>query len=161
MSPASKPRWLSHGQPRAECSRVRGSVSSSLPHRSKAQQVAAAKQALARRAEDAVALHLERAGYSIVARNLRFGHLELDIVARYADLILVVEVRTRGAGALTSAHGSVGAPKRRNLQRAAARLWSRRYRHDPSVSRLRIDVAAVVFTADGPIVDYAPAAIRR
>ncbi len=119
------------------------------------------KQLVARRAEDAVARYLERRGFAIVARNLRLGHLELDIVARLADLVVIVEVRTRGAGALTTAHGSVLGPKRRHLQRAAARLWARRYRHDRSVSRLRIDVAAVVFTPDGPRIDYVPAALRH
>ena len=38
----------------------------------------------------------------MIATNLRIGRLELDVVARRADLIVVVEVRFRGAGSWTS-----------------------------------------------------------
>lgn len=116
------------------------------------------RQRLARVAETCVAEHLRRSGYEIVARNLRLGPLELDLVARHRDLIVVVEVRTRGARSWTTAHGSVLARKRERLRRAARRLWRVRYAHDPSVQRLRFDVAAVMFTPAGPVVDYCPAA---
>ena len=109
-------------------------------------------------AEGFVAGWLRHAGYQVVAINLRIGHLELDIVARKGPLIAIVEVRSRGAGAWTSGFGSVDWKKRRRVRQAGERLWQRRYRLDPSVDRLRFDVASVTFTADGPKIEYAPAA---
>lgn len=113
---------------------------------------------LGRRAEAAVVRYLEREGYQIVATNLRLGHLELDIVARREKTIAVVEVRTRGAGAWTTAFGSMNAKKRQRIRRAGERLWQRRYRNDPSVERIRFDAAAVTFEAGEARVDYVVAA---
>jgi putative endonuclease len=121
-------------------------------------QAAANRRQLGARAEQAVALHLEAQGFQIVARNLRLGALELDIVARRGDLIAVVEVRSRSRRSWTTAHGSILPAKKRRLRRAALRLWRSRYRCDPSVRRLRLDAAAVSFTAEGAVVDYCPAA---
>src|SRR5687768_13721439 len=63
-------------------------------------------------AEQAVARYLVERGYHIVARNLRLQYLELDIVARRGDLVVVVEVRQRGNGAWTSGFGSLDGRKR-------------------------------------------------
>lgn len=112
----------------------------------------------ARAAERAVARYLQQHGYQIVAVNLREGPLEIDLVARRRELILVVEVRTRGSGAWTTAFGSVLPKKRERLRRAARRLWRARYAKDSSVARMRIDVAAVTFTANGPQISYCPGA---
>ncbi len=70
----------------------------------------------------------------------------------------IVEVRTRGAGAWTSALGSIDGLKRYRLRLAAQRLWSRRYRDDPSVRRLRIDVASVTLAPEGARIEYIKAA---
>src|SRR5690348_14321170 len=85
-------------------------------------------------AEQAVVEYLVRQGAEIVARNLRIGALEIDIVARVGALILVVEVRYRSARSWTSAFSSIDGKKRLHLRRAGERLWNRRYRRDPSVS---------------------------
>ena len=118
------------------------------------------KGALGQRAESAVAEYLERAGYAIVARNLRLGHWELDIIARREALIVVVEVRTRGKGSWTSGFGSLTFSKRERIRRAGQRLWRERYARDPSVQQLRFDAACVHFEAEGssPRIDYVPAA---
>jgi putative endonuclease len=105
-----------------------------------------------------VELYLVEHGFRIVARNLRQGALELDLVARREDLVVVVEVRYRGPASWTSAFGSVLPRKRELLRRAAWRLWRSRYAHDPTVNRLRIDVAAVCFGATGARVEYCPGA---
>ena len=113
---------------------------------------------LGQRAEEAVAHYLESAGCSIVARNLRIGRLELDIVARRAELVLVVEVRTRGPGAWTTGLGSVSSAKRERIRRAGQRLWRDRFKADPSVERLRFDAASVRFSDGEPNIDYVVAA---
>jgi putative endonuclease len=114
--------------------------------------------ALGERAEQAVVEYLCDEGFQIVARNLRLGRLEVDIVARLAELIVVVEVRTRGVRSWTTGHGSLDRAKRERIRRAGERLWQRRYRNDPSVERLRFDAASVSFDTDPPGVDYVAAA---
>jgi putative endonuclease len=105
-----------------------------------------------------VAEWLVARGFDIVATNLRVGQYEIDVVARSGPLIVVVEVRTRGKSAWTSAFGSLGPAKQRRIRRAGAWLWERRYRHDPSAERLRYDAASVTFVGDVANVDYVPAA---
>lgn len=97
-------------------------------------------------------------GYRIVATNLRLSYLELDVVARRGDLVVVVEVRSRGAGAWTSGFGSIDGKKRYRIRLAGMRLWQRRYQHDASVKRLRYDAASVVFGPEGAIIEYVEAA---
>ena len=46
-----------------------------------------------REAEDKAARYLQRHGYDIIARNVRGGRGELDIVARKGDILAFVEVK--------------------------------------------------------------------
>ena len=117
-----------------------------------------ARAQLGQRAEEAVARYLEAAGFSIVARNLHLGRLEIDIVARRAELVLVVEVRTRGIGAWTSGLGSLTRAKQERIRRAGQRLWRDRYKGDPTVERLRFDAASVRFDGAQADIDYVVAA---
>ena len=91
-------------------------------------------------AEDAVARHLQDAGYTIVARNARVGRYELDIIATKGRLLVVCEVRARThARPIHPAHTLT--PKKLNNVRKAASRWLSQ-RKGPRV-RLRIDAAAV------------------
>jgi len=80
------------------------------------------------------------------------------VVARLDDVIVVVEVRSRGAGAWTTAFGSIDGRKRHRIRLAGQRLWQRRYQSDASVRRLRFDAASVQFGLDGPVIEYVEAA---
>lgn len=111
------------------------------------------------RAELAVARYLEEQGFELVALNLRLGHDELDVVARREALVVVVEVRFRSPNAWTTGFGSILPEKRRRLQRAARRLWRARYARDPTVTRLRIDAAAVTCRDGKFTIDYCPGAL--
>lgn len=112
-----------------------------------------------RRAEAAVADLLFAKGFSLLARNLRLGALELDIVARKGALVVVVEVRTRGAGAWVGALESVTWTKRLRLRQATRRLWHTRLAKMPSIERVRIDVAAVSFVGPKTCVEYIAGAV--
>jgi len=74
------------------------------------------------------------------------------------DLVVVVEVRSRGGGAWTSGFGSIDGQKRYRIRLAGQRLWQRRYRQDLSVKRLRYDAASVIFGPAGPVIEYVEAA---
>ncbi|HZU82781.1 MAG TPA: YraN family protein [Polyangiaceae bacterium] len=119
----------------------------------------AERHRLGRRAELAVADYLVARGFSVLARNLRLGRLELDVVARRGGLIVVVEVRTRGPGSFERAFESVSRTKRARLARAVERLWRERLARMPSVDRVRIDVAAVTFEEQRTLVEYIEGAL--
>jgi len=104
--------------------------------------------------EALVARWLEQQGFLILARNVRLGPLEVDIVAREGPVVALIEVRTRGPTALTSGLSSVGKAKQARLRRAGERLWNRRFKRDPSCARLRFDLAAVSWTPQGVTLEY-------
>ncbi len=76
-------------------------------------------------AEDAACRHLEGMGFSVVARNLRAGGGEIDIVARKRELLVFVEVRSREATDFGSPEQTVGPRKRLRVAAAARRYLSR------------------------------------
>jgi putative endonuclease len=115
--------------------------------------------ALGRRAEQVVAQHLVVQGFTILARNLRLGSLEIDLVARRGPLVVVVEVRARGPRSFMGPFASVSAKKRATLLRAAQRLYETRLAPMRDVERVRLDVAAVYFEGDTARVEYAAGAI--
>lgn len=95
-------------------------------------------------AEDAAARWLIRSGWTILARNVRVGRDELDLLARDPqDAAVVVEVRARSGPAFGSGAESVDARKVARLYRAAATL--RRVGHEavgpgPLPTPLRVDL---------------------
>ena len=82
-------------------------------------------------------------GFRLLWRNLRIGALEIDIVAKKGNLVLVVEVRARGPRSYERPLASISRTKRRTLLRAVRALWKGRLAKMPEVERVRIDVAAV------------------
>lgn len=110
------------------------------------------RQARGRRAELAVADYLFARGFEILGTNVRVGPLEIDVVARSGSLVVVVEVRTRGATSFVPALASLSAAKKARLVRAAEGLWQTQLSQMPGVERVRIDVAAVTF-GPGPSGD--------
>ena len=109
-----------------------------------------------RAAELAVASDLVRRGLSIFATNLKLGRFELDVVALDRDTVIVVEVRHRGMGAWETGLQSIAPAKAKRVRAAGERLWRERFLRDPSVNRMRFDVAVVTFRAgDEPHIEYA------
>jgi len=92
----------------------------------------------------------------ILGKNVRIGRLELDVVAREDDTVVVVEVRTRGATAWQTGLESVVGSKARRVRAAGERLWRRRFQADRTVNRMRFDVAVVTFADGGEVhIEYA------
>lgn len=104
-----------------------------------------------RLAEQLVADHLANRGFIVIAKNLRVGRDEVDLLAWEGATLVVVEVRSRRAGSMVDALSSVSAAKQRNLRRALARCMVDRGARDG-----RIDVAAVV---DGALAEYLAGAV--
>lgn len=72
--------------------------------------------------EVAAARHLEAVGFRIEAHRFRFGHHDVDLVARRGDLVVFVEVKARASTAFGSGLFSIGWRKRRDLARVAL-VW--------------------------------------
>jgi putative endonuclease len=70
-------------------------------------------------------------------------------VLRDGPVIAVVEVRTRGPGSFLRALDSVDHRKQARVRAAGERLWRTRFARDPSVERMRFDIAAVEMLPDG------------
>ncbi|MCL2823083.1 MAG: YraN family protein [Polyangiaceae bacterium] len=109
---------------------------------------------LGRRAEHHVAQLLKNNGYSILGQNIRIGHLELDIIARKGPTIVIVEVRLRTPASWQSPLESINPTKQRRLLDAAEQIWTSTFAEDPTIERIRIDVAAVYQTSTEPEIDY-------
>ncbi len=117
------------------------------------------RTAIGERAESICGDYLFARGFTVLSYNTRVGHLEVDIIARRGPLVVLVEVRTRGAGAFQKPLASISVPKRLRLLRAADRLWRREISRMPGVERIRIDVAAVDMRAGRVGVEYIEGAI--
>jgi putative endonuclease len=113
--------------------------------------LAAAAARRGREAEAAAADKLRANGFRVLWQNLRIGALELDLVAKKGDLVVVVEVRTRGPGSFEKPLASISRTKRRTLLRGVRALWKGRIAKMPEVNRIRIDVAAVTSDASGAL----------
>jgi putative endonuclease len=120
-----------------------------------------ARTQIGRRAEDLAAAHIEGAGFRLLWRNVRIGPLELDLVAKRDDLVVIVEVRSRGPGAFAGPLASVTWTKRRMLLRAARGLWRGRLKKMADVRRVRIDVIGISRTSEGPRLEWIEGAITE
>ena len=96
---------------------------------------------LGRRGERVAARLVREIGMEILARNYATAHGEIDIVARHADVLCFVEVKTRRREILYAPALAVGFHKKRRIVRTA-RDYIRDI-HAPNVPR-RFDVVELV-----------------
>jgi putative endonuclease len=107
---------------------------------------------LGRLAETRVAELLIAQRFKIVARNVRVGRLEIDIIARRGPLLVFCEVRARAHDRFVAPAATIDARKIARLRKAAAQ-WLRS--NGPGAVDVRFDAAAVVFdTPEGRIEYY-------
>jgi putative endonuclease len=110
-----------------------------------------ARLELGRRAEELVAMRLERSGWRLVGRNVRLPSGELDIVALDCATLVFIEVKAGRAGATIGPERpaqAVGRRKQLKLRRLA-REWIAERRGPSGVSGYRFDVVGVSFGLDG------------
>ncbi len=119
--------------------------------------VTAERQSRGRAAEEFVATHLQRAGWSILERNSRPGGArgELDIVAHDGRCLVFVEVKARSQDAHAGPESpvlAVGARKQAQLRRLASAWLRDRPSGLRGFAELRFDVAGVWLGDDDSIV---------
>ncbi len=69
--------------------------------------------------EKAAFQFLEKKGYTILEKNWIFNKLEIDIIARDRNQLVIVEVKTRTINFLENPLSSITEKKKRNLCKAA------------------------------------------
>ena len=93
-----------------------------------------------RRGGSRAAADREAPGRRVGARGVRCRVGELDLVCQDGRHLVVVEVRARGSGALTSAIESIGPSKRRRIVQATRYLMLRH--REWHAAPIRFDVVA-------------------
>jgi putative endonuclease len=114
------------------------------------------RRTLGERGERLAAAHLERAGYTILARNFRTRFGELDLVAADNRCLIFCEVKTRIAGTRRGPAGPLDAigPRKRAQVRAMAREWlaSSASSDRPRRPELRFDAIGILVSRGGELV---------
>lgn len=105
--------------------------------------------------EDIVCRFLADHGHTVLERNWRSGHLEIDIISVAADGIHFVEVKTRRKLTACDIGECVGPEKQRRIAAAAGRYLRQKC---PGEAECFFDVAAVICGPDGVEVEYIPEA---
>lgn len=82
------------------------------------------KNALGRHGEDETCQYLIDHGHTILERNWRYGHLEIDIISLAGDGIHFVEVKSRTAPVQGEPQEAVTASKQRHIAAAAGKYMS-------------------------------------
>ena len=90
--------------------------------------------------EAIAARHLEAKGYVVLARNWRYDHGELDLIAEHGGVIVFVEVRARHGEAYGAPEETIGPAKRAKLM-ATVQAWLSV--NDRLDSPARLDVIAI------------------
>jgi putative endonuclease len=117
------------------------------------------RRALGRLGEELAVAHLQRLGFSIVARNVRTRHGEIDLVAFGGQTLVFCEVKTRRLGAgrryTDAGEGPLAAlrPRQRARLRRLAGAWlAEAARTRPTAQTIRFDAIGVIVGPDGKLV---------
>jgi putative endonuclease len=107
---------------------------------------------LGRRGEALAAVLLQERGWTILARNFRLGHKEIDLVARRDGIVAFIEVKTRAG--MGYGHPLEAITRAQRLEIAqVARAWIAR--HGRGGELYRFDAIAVLWQAGtSPIVEH-------
>lgn len=109
------------------------------------------KSSLGAFGESWAAAYLQRLGYVILERNVRFREGEIDIVARDGDDLVFVEVKTRRSAAFGTPQESITRARYDRLATAIATFLQQRELEPPSY---RIDVVAILIGSNGQVVKH-------
>ena len=101
-----------------------------------------------RAGEALAAAYLELVGMTVVARNVRLGGVEVDLVVDDGPSRVLVEVRLRSRADFGGAAATLGPDKLSRLRRAASALAQQ------GVSHPRVDVLALDLGTGGAVITH-------
>lgn len=116
------------------------------------------KGALGRRGEDLTCRYLMEHGHTVLERNWRNGHLEIDIITLAADGIHFVEVKSRVAPVQGEPEDAVNVAKQRRIASAAGRYLAMKGKETGADLEVRFDVSSVTFDGGKTDLKYFPSA---
>ncbi len=116
------------------------------------------KKDTGRKGEEAVCNFLMEKGHTILERNWRTGHLEVDIISYDKSGIHFVEVKTRRPPLEAEPEESVNMTKRRRIIAAATRYMAMQKDAELSDCECLFDIAAVVIGGERITITYYPEA---
>jgi putative endonuclease len=116
------------------------------------------KQELGRLGEDIACRHLESLGHTILARNWRNGHLEIDIVSIDKDGIHFVEVKTRQRNIQAAPQDNVGYKKQARITKAAHGFLKSKEGVPYGDHECLFDVVAITFEGKTAKLEWIPQA---
>ncbi len=116
------------------------------------------RHSLGRKGEDLVCDFLLNKGHTILERNWRSGHLEIDIISFNEEGIHFVEVKTRRMNIQAPPQENVGSLKQARIARAAMRFLKTKKGLPYGNRECMFDVAAVTFERDEAMIEWFPQA---
>ena len=116
------------------------------------------RQKLGKLGEDLACRLLESLGHTILKRNFRSGHLEIDIISIDGDGIHFVEVKARQKNIQAAPQDNVGYKKQSRITKAALSFLNSRQGLPYGSHECLFDVVAVTFEGDKPTVELIPQA---
>lgn len=108
--------------------------------------------------EDAACRKLEALGHTIVERNWRTGHLEVDIISLSRNGLHFVEVKSRVAPVSAEPEENVTALKQRRIVAAAKSYLHSCQMKNCMTMDVFFDVISVIFEGESTEVTYFPQA---
>ena len=116
------------------------------------------KGRLGKAGEDEVCKFLISKGHTILDRNWRCGHLEIDIISLAPDGIHFAEVKSRTAPVQGEPEDAVNAAKQRHVANATRRYIALNRSKLGAELEIWFDVASVVFDGGDVRINYFPGA---
>ncbi|MBR2128269.1 MAG: YraN family protein [Bacteroidales bacterium] len=116
------------------------------------------RQELGRRGEELVCSFLKNIGHTILERNWRSGHLEIDIISLDAEGIHFVEVKARKDSIQAPPQENVDRQKQRRIVKAAQNFLRTGKGIPFGSHECMFDVAAVTFREDRADIEWIPQA---
>jgi putative endonuclease len=95
--------------------------------------------------------HLQQQGLEIVQMNYRFGHGEIDIVARDGEVLVFCEVKTRYNDEFGAPEYAITLKKQQQLRRIAQAYL---FDHEIREVDCRFDVVAIRMKGNQPEINY-------
>lgn len=108
------------------------------------------KQTLGKWGETEAIRILTEQGLEVIEANWTFLHLEIDIVAKDGDKLVIVEVKTRGSNEYGEPEMFVTRSKQKKLIRAAN--WY--MEHKKLTNEVRFDVIGIVKNGNEVVTNY-------
>lgn len=113
-------------------------------------------QNIGKSGEDLAAQFLEENGYHILERNWRFKHVEIDIIAKHHEFLVIVEVKTRKSDSYGEPYTFVNMRKQRSLIFAAERYVFSHYLD----MEVRFDIISIIRDDNRTSIEHIKDAFR-